>query len=126
MSSMKLAHAVAGYIAAANAQDINAVTACFTEDAVVFDEKQERRGISAIRIWAEMVSKKYRPTLAVLDVTHAGGTTVIAGRVSGDFPNSPVQLRYASLGWRKIRAWRSRDGSASAPVDPASSASGFS
>ena len=95
MSSTKLAHAVAGYVTAANAQDINAVTACFNEDAVVFDEKQERRGLSAIRIWAEMVSKKYRPTLEVLDVTHAGGKTVVAGRVSGDFPNSPVQLRYA-------------------------------
>ena len=104
MSSTKLAHAVAGYIAAANAQDINAVTACFTEDAVVLDEKQEWRGISAIRIWAENVSKKYRPTLEVRDVTHAGGKTVIAGQVSGDFPNSPVQLRYAfDLDGEKIR-----------------------
>ena len=94
MSTKKLAHAIASYIAAANAQDINAVTACFAEDAVIFDEKQQRRGISAIRKWAEEISKKYRPTLKVLDVTHAGGTTVIAGRVSGDFPNSPVELRY--------------------------------
>src|ERR1700752_4102584 len=104
MSSTKLAHAVAGYIAAANAQDINAVTACFTEDAVVFDEKRERRGISAIRMWAEEASRKYRPTLEVLDVSHAGDTTVIAGRVSGDFPNSPVELRYAfTLQDEKIR-----------------------
>ena len=95
MSSTTLAHAVAGYIAAANAQDINAVTACFTEDAVVFDEKQERRGISAIRKWAEEVSRKYCPTLEVLDVTHADGKTVIAGLVSCNFPNSPLQLCYA-------------------------------
>lgn len=95
MPITKLANAIAGYVAAANAQDIDAVAACFAEDAVVFDEKQERRGMSAIRKWAEEVSGKYRPMLKVLGVTHAGGTTLIAGRVSGDFPGSPVELHYA-------------------------------
>ena len=95
MSAMRLAQPIATYIAAANAQDIQAVTACFTDGAVVHDEKQDRQGIAAIRKWAEEVSAKYRPTVEVLDVTRTGGTTVLAGRVSGDFPNSPVKLRYA-------------------------------
>jgi hypothetical protein len=50
---------VARYIAGANAQDIQAVTACFAEDAVVHDEGRRREGISAIREWAEEVSLRY-------------------------------------------------------------------
>ena len=95
MPTTKLAQPVATYIAAANAQDINAVTACFTEGAVVHDEKQDRQGVAAIRRWAEEVSEKYRPTVEVLDVAQMGGTTVLTGRVSGHFPGSPIELRYA-------------------------------
>lgn len=95
MSSTQIAPVVADYIAAANAQDIDAVSACFAEDAVVLDERQERRGIVAVREWAEEASAKYRPTVDVLDVAHSGSTTILVGRVSGSFPNSPVELRYA-------------------------------
>jgi hypothetical protein len=95
MKITTLAAPIANYIAAANTQDIEAVTACFTDRAVVHDEKQDRQGIAAIRKWAEEVSAKYRPTVEVLGVTRTDRTTVIAGRVSGDFPNSPLELRYA-------------------------------
>jgi|SRR5688572_23925722 len=95
MPATKLAQPIATYIAAANAQDTNAVTACFAEGAVVHDEKQDRQGIAAIRRWAEEVSEKYRSTVEVLDVAETGGTTVLTGRVSGHFPGSPIELRYA-------------------------------
>lgn len=85
----KRAQPVATYIAAANAQDIKAVTACFTEGAVVHEEKQDGRGIAAIRRWAEEVSEQSRPTVEVLDVAQMGGTTVLAGRVSRHFLGSP-------------------------------------
>ena len=94
MSAMRLAQPIANYIAAANAQDIDTVTACFTDGAVVHDEKQERQGIAAIRKWAEEVSANYHPIAEVLDITRKGRKTVLAGRVSGDFPNSPVELHY--------------------------------
>lgn len=86
---------IGDYIAAANIQDIDAVTACFTDDAVVHDEKQDRQGTAAIRKWAEEVSAKYRPTVEVFGVMRTGNTTVLAGRVSGDFPNSPLESHYA-------------------------------
>jgi hypothetical protein len=95
MNITTLTGPVANYIAAANSQNIEAVTACFTDGAVVHDEKRDRQGIAAIRKWAEEVSAKYRPTVEVLGVTRMGSTTVLAGRVSGDFPNSPLELRYA-------------------------------
>lgn len=95
MPTTKLTQPVAAYIAAANAQDINAVTACFTQGAVVHDEKKDRQGVAAIRRWAEEVSEKYRPTVEVLGVAQLGSTTILTARVSGHFPGSPIALRYA-------------------------------
>ena len=94
MPAARLAQPLAAYIAAANAQDINAVAACFTANAVVRDEKQDRRGIAAIREWAEEVSEKYRPIVEPLGVAETDGDTILTGRVSGNFPGSPVQPRY--------------------------------
>jgi len=85
---------IANYIAAANTQDIEAVTASFSEGAVVRDEGQNRQGIAAIRRWAIEVSKKYHPTVEALDVAQTDGKTILSGRVSGDFPGSPIDVRY--------------------------------
>ena len=49
MQDTKLVGPVANYIAAANAHDVEAVTASFSESAVVRDEGQNRQGIAAIR-----------------------------------------------------------------------------
>jgi len=95
MTATKLAQPVADYIAAANAHDIDAATACFSRTAMVHDERRERRGITAIREWVVEVSEKYRPTVEVLGVAERDGRTVVTGRVSGNFPGSPVELRYA-------------------------------
>jgi ketosteroid isomerase-like protein len=94
MSTAKLLGPVAAYIDGANAQDANAVVACFNEDAVVWDEGRERQGIAAIRDWAEEVSKEYQPTVEIIDVAETDGRTIVTGRVSGDFPGSPIKLRY--------------------------------
>lgn len=95
MQATKLPSPVATYVAAANARDIHAVTACFGEGAVVRDEGQDRLGITAIREWAEEVSRRYRPTVDVIDVAETDAGTIVVGRVSGDFPGSPIVLRYA-------------------------------
>jgi hypothetical protein len=94
MQTATLPIPVAKYFAGANALDIDAVTACFKEGAIVRDEGQNRHGIAAIREWTEEVSARYRPTVDVIDVAEAGGQTIVTGRVSGNFPGSPVELRY--------------------------------
>lgn len=94
MPTTNLPRPVATYIAAANAQDTNAVAACFSEGAAVLDEGQNRQGTAAIREWAEEVSRKYHPTVEVIDVADTDGRTILAGRVSGEFVGSPVELRY--------------------------------
>ena len=82
---------IAAYFAGKNQHDINAMLAPFAGAAIVKDEGQERRGVAAIQEWMEETTRKYRVTVAVTDVAK----TVVTGRVSGTFPGSPVQLRYA-------------------------------
>lgn len=94
MKITTLSGPVANYIAAANAQDVDAVAANFSEAAVVRDEGQSRQGIAAIRQWATEVGKKYHPTVEVLDVAQTDGRTVLSVRVAGDFPGSPINLHY--------------------------------
>jgi hypothetical protein len=94
MNTTKLVGPVASYIAAANAHDIEAMMATFNEEAVVRDEGKDRQGITAIRQWAVEVSKKYHATVQALDVAQTEGRTILSGRVSGDFPGSPIDLRY--------------------------------
>ena len=95
MQNTKLTGPVATYIAAANTQDIEAVMAIFSERAVVQDEGQSWQGIAAIRQWAVDVSTKYHPIVETLEVAQADGRTILMGRVAGNFPGSPVRLRYA-------------------------------
>lgn len=91
----KLPAAITGYIAAANAGDSDAVVACFTKDAIVKDEGQERRGISAIVAWKEEVTLKYKPVTRVIRAEVINGMHVVTTSVSGNFPGSPVELKYA-------------------------------
>jgi hypothetical protein len=94
MTTTELTDVVAAYVKAANAQDVNGVSACFADDAVVRDEGRDRSGAEAIRDWAEEVSQKYRPVVEPRSVYAENGRTVMIGRVSGAFPGSPLDLRY--------------------------------
>jgi uncharacterized protein (TIGR02246 family) len=101
--SIEVPAAIAAYLAGSNAHDAAACAACFTDDAVVRDEGRERQGNAAIREWMEEVSKKYRPTVDVIDVGETDDQTIVTGRVAGNFPGSPVELRYAfTLAGEKI------------------------
>jgi hypothetical protein len=93
--SVSLPPSVAAYIAGSNAHDPDACAACFASDAVVIDEKRERKGSADIRAWKDEVTKKYHPILDVLKSENSGGRTIVTGRVSGNFPGSPVELSYA-------------------------------
>jgi predicted signal transduction protein with EAL and GGDEF domain len=93
--STQLPKPIAAYIAGANARDAVAVAACFTTEAGVRDEKRERRGIAAILEWKEETEIKYQPVVDVIDVTEAAGKTIVTCKVSGRFPSSPVELKYA-------------------------------
>ena len=93
--SEELPRPIAAYIAASNAHDADACAACFTHRAVVRDEGREMQGTAAIRQWMDAAITKYRHVVEVIRSAEADGKTIVTGRVSGNFPNSPVELRYA-------------------------------
>lgn len=82
------------YFPAVNAHDADRIAACFAEDAVVHDERPDRVGREAIRAWADETGRRYRHTAKVLSVEAAADRSVVTARVTGDFPGSPIELRY--------------------------------
>ena len=95
--STKLPEPLAAYFAAVNIHDIDAMLTPFSEVATVKDDGQERRGLAAIREWIEETTRKYGVTIVVTNVVEANGNTTVTGRVSGNFPGSPIDLRYAFI-----------------------------
>ncbi|WFP62456.1 nuclear transport factor 2 family protein [Mesorhizobium sp. WSM4904] len=71
------------------------VAFCFTENAVVVDERQIHLGREAIRRWRAEASRKYSYVAEPLAVSDVNGQTMVTARLSGNFPGSPVDLRYA-------------------------------
>ena len=68
---------------------------CFTETGEVRDEGRSHAGPEAIGRWAEAARAKYRFALELRNVVHAGEDVTVFAAVTGDFPGSPVILRYA-------------------------------
>jgi ketosteroid isomerase-like protein len=92
-SPMHLPPPIAAYFAA-DTSDANAVARCFTESAVVIDERREHRGKPAITRWRAEAATKYHYTSEPLAVDVAGPEVAVTARVTGDFPGSPVKLQY--------------------------------
>lgn len=79
------------YFALAVRPDRDAYLAQFAEEAVVEDEGRERRGIAAIRAWRGEVPPV---TYAVRKIEPDDDGHVAHAEISGDFPGSPVVLRF--------------------------------
>ncbi|MBL9163541.1 MAG: nuclear transport factor 2 family protein [Planctomycetaceae bacterium] len=84
---------VAGYFAA-DKTDIDELVRCFADDAVVRDEGRTYNGLAAIRKWKEGTSTKYQYTSEPLACTEAAGRVVVTSRLTGNFPGSPIDLRF--------------------------------
>lgn len=77
--------------------DRNAVAEYFTEAATVTDEGKTYRGRNAIQEWKTASSKKYSYTVEPFLVEDVSGRTVVTAHVAGNFPGSPIDLRYFFL-----------------------------
>ena len=85
---------IARFIEASNARDLDAAVACFASDAVVEDEGQTHRGIAAVRAWKKATEDRSRYTIDPTDAEQRDGETVVTATLAGDFPGSPVELKY--------------------------------
>jgi uncharacterized protein (TIGR02246 family) len=91
---VELPRVLTDYFAAANAKDADRIAACFTDDAVVRDERRDWSGRDAIRAWAEETQRKYRYRAEVVKTEVVADRTVVTALLTGDFPGSPIHLRY--------------------------------
>jgi hypothetical protein len=93
--SIKLPSLIAGYFAADAARDLDALASCFTEDAVVRDEGKVYEGCEAIIQWKRGAGSKYRYKVEPFAREERDDRTVVTSHLVGNFPGSPVDLRYA-------------------------------
>jgi|SRR6185312_15373096 len=83
------------YFKADARRDINAIIALFTEDAVVIDEGQTRRGTAEIQDWQEGPASQYQYTTEVLATKATGEDRfLVTGRLEGNFPGGTADLKW--------------------------------
>ena len=88
---------VASYLAASDRDDIEAIVACFTDDAVVLDEDRYWKGAAAIREWRENVAHAFEYTSTVTGSTTLGEVDGaqrldVYTHLEGNFPGGQVDL----------------------------------
>lgn len=88
-----LPETIAAYFAADQA-DGETVARCFIEDAVVKDERQTHIGRAAIMAWKTDAAARYSYTSEPVALDEADGKTIVTCHLVGDFPGSPVDLRF--------------------------------
>jgi hypothetical protein len=91
--SLNLPKPIAAYFSA-DEVDGEAVSQCFTEDAVVKDEGHTHKGRAAIKEWKTDASAKYKYSCEPLACAEKDGKTVVTCHLVGTFPGSPVDLRF--------------------------------
>ncbi len=87
--------AVAAYFRAENARAPTELAACFSDDALVRDEGRDIRGPQAIAAWAIDAARRYDHRIEVIGAAEEDGATLVTTQVSGNFPGSPAQLKFA-------------------------------
>jgi len=92
--SASLPPVVAGYLAAVNAFDADAIVAAFAPDAYVNDARREIRGVDAIRRWVEKEMVGDNVTMEPIEVVDHYGDTIVRSRYDGtyDKTNLPGEL----------------------------------
>jgi len=92
--SFELPRPVAAYFAAESRNDAQALAQCFTASAIVRDEGRIIEGVDAIKQWNRTAKEKYQHSVQPIKAFDRDGRTVVIGKVSGNFPNSPLNLEH--------------------------------
>jgi hypothetical protein len=92
--SLGLPTPIARYFTADLDPDPQAMADCFSDNATVRDENHVHTGRDEIRQWKVDYSKKFTATSTPIATERERGRIVVTCRVEGDFPGSPIDLRY--------------------------------
>lgn len=91
---IELPKPIGDYFKADKELGAEAVAACFAAAATVKDEGNTYVGRDAIRRWKDESSSKYTYTVEPFSIADEDGRTVVTSHLAGDFPGSPLDLRY--------------------------------
>jgi hypothetical protein len=91
--TLNLPEPIAAYFTA-DKGDSEGVSRCFTENAVVKDEGHTYNGRAAIKQWKEDIATRFRYTCDPFACEQKSGATVVTSRLAGNFPGSPLDLRF--------------------------------
>jgi len=88
---------ISAYFAACEGDDVDAVVACFTEDAIVLDEDREWHGQAGVRQWRDTVAGIYEYTVEVRGTAEPGDVDGVDPydvftHLEGTFPGGTVDL----------------------------------
>ncbi len=85
---------IARFVAASNAEDVDAFVACFAADAVVEDEGQTHGGLEKVRAWKQETQDRFTYTIEPTSLEDRDGRSLLTVTLAGNFPGSPVELVY--------------------------------
>ena len=93
MDNLNLPEPIAAYFDA-DKRDGEAVARCFTKLGVVKDEGQTHLGPAAIKAWKTIATARYSYSSEPFAVAQKDGRYIVTSRLTGNFPGSPVDLRF--------------------------------
>lgn len=97
MTSETLPRVVSEYLLASEQRDVDAIVACFSDDATVLDEGKHWTGRAEIRRWREGVDTAFEYTSTVTGVTAVDDADSaqrweVCVHLEGNFPGGQVDL----------------------------------
>jgi len=92
MNTLPLPEPIVTYFGAEHNPE--ALTHCFTPQAVVKDDGHTHTGIANIKAWMAAASVKYNATSVPFAIERDDAYHVVRAKVSGNFTGSPVNLTY--------------------------------
>ena len=93
MKDLSLPEPIEAYFEA-DRRGAHAVARCFTNDATIMDEGRTHTGTAAIEAWKTAAAAKYSYVAEPFALEKKAREYVVTSRVTGNFPGSPVDLRY--------------------------------
>lgn len=91
---MKISEFVDNYFEALNTKQVEKQIAYFSEDASVIDVDETFKGKAVIKKWIIESNEKFEAFSKVIGVKTSGANVNVLTTVSGNFPGSPVDLKY--------------------------------
>jgi hypothetical protein len=96
MKELNLPEPVAAYFAA-DRRGAHSVAQCFTHEGRVVDEGKTHTGPAAIEAWKAAATAQFTYRVEPFALEKKDRQYIVTSRVTGNFPGSPVDLRYRFL-----------------------------